>query len=377
LALAIVVAAALLAVLVAASPAPALTTAVGMSGLAGMGLQVALIIAFQAAHGSIHQWLSFIFAAFLAGTAAGAVWSKRTQRPHQAVVLGMDILLACCGLLLPLLLPYAVSWPHSASGTFTVGALFFPLANAVAGFAVGAQFPAALALFSRHGTAESSAFNFCYALDLAGACLGAFAVGAIAVPAFGLLHTCAALGGAKAATAFWLALEHKTQHQAPRVRTNGSFWTKAAVTVVFVVCIGVVQLEAPNRMLYSFSFNRFYHLLLVGLLGWGIARAISYVRAEEQGKGNGLLVRLDRKTAKAAGLSFFRLVNYCGFALAVFYPLGRCYFSLPYLFCHVCPRKCVFGFLRPYLVPAALIMNLERRHWCFHACPIGTVHDCQ
>ncbi|GAF81944.1 unnamed protein product, partial [marine sediment metagenome] len=35
------------------------------------------------------------------------------------------------------------------------------------------------------------------------------------------------------------------------------------------------------------------------------------------------------------------------------------------------------GFMRPYLVPAALIMNIEKRHWCFHLCPIGTLFDCQ
>ena len=33
--------------------------------------------------------------------------------------------------------------------------------------------------------------------------------------------------------------------------------------------------------------------------------------------------------------------------------------------------------MRPYLVPAALIMNIEKRHWCFHLCPIGTLFDCQ
>ena len=58
-------------------------------------------------------------------------------------------------------------------------------------------------------------------------------------------------------------------------------------------------------------------------------------------------------------------------------PIFRCYFKVPYLFCHVCPRQCIFGYMRPYLVPAALIMNIEKRHWCYHLCPIGTVLDCQ
>ena len=60
-----------------------------------------------------------------------------------------------------------------------------------------------------------------------------------------------------------------------------------------------------------------------------------------------------------------------------FFSIFRCYFKVPYLFCHVCPRQCVFGYLRSYLVPAALIMNIEKRHWCFNLCPLGTLHDCQ
>ena len=72
-----------------------------------------------------------------------------------------------------------------------------------------------------------------------------------------------------------------------------------------------------------------------------------------------------------------RWVYFVAFSLVVFYPIFRCYFKIPYLFCHVCPGKCIFGFVRPYIVPAALIMNLEKRFWCYHACPIGTLFDCQ
>ena len=63
--------------------------------------------------------------------------------------------------------------------------------------------------------------------------------------------------------------------------------------------------------------------------------------------------------------------------LVIFFPIFRCYFKIPYLFCHVCPRQCAFGYLRPYLVPAALLMNIEKRFWCFHCCPIGPSFDCQ
>jgi hypothetical protein len=77
------------------------------------------------------------------------------------------------------------------------------------------------------------------------------------------------------------------------------------------------------------------------------------------------------------GLGLARWMNFFGLSLIVVYPLFRCFFKVPWLFCHVCPRKCVFGFFRPYLIPAAVLMNLSARHWCHRCCPVGTLLHCQ
>lgn len=59
----------------------------------------------------------------------------------------------------------------------------------------------------------------------------------------------------------------------------------------------------------------------------------------------------------------------------VFLPLFRCYFHIPHIFCHVCPRRCPWGYLRPITVPAVLAMNLSNRTFCASYCPIGTLQD--
>jgi len=58
-------------------------------------------------------------------------------------------------------------------------------------------------------------------------------------------------------------------------------------------------------------------------------------------------------------------------------PLLRCYFSIPYLFCRICPKKCPWGVLRPVIIPGFLVLNLDLRFWCFRLCPFGTLQDLQ
>jgi polyferredoxin len=85
----------------------------------------------------------------------------------------------------------------------------------------------------------------------------------------------------------------------------------------------------------------------------------------------------ERFVRRLTGLGVWRWVKFLGLGLIVFYPLFRCFFKVPYLFCHVCPRPCVFGYFRPYLIPMALLMNLNNRHWCYHSCPVGTLLQSQ
>jgi|TARA_B100002003_G_C14139843_1_gene548142 polyferredoxin len=65
------------------------------------------------------------------------------------------------------------------------------------------------------------------------------------------------------------------------------------------------------------------------------------------------------------------------FLPAVLFPIFKCYFKVPYIFCKRCPRKCPWGLLRPVLVPSLLVLNLDKRFWCYNMCPLGTLQDYQ
>ena len=62
---------------------------------------------------------------------------------------------------------------------------------------------------------------------------------------------------------------------------------------------------------------------------------------------------------------------------AVMFPIFKCYFKIPYIFCRRCPQKCPWGLLRPVLFPSLLVLNLDKRFWCYNMCPLGTLQDYQ
>ncbi len=54
-------------------------------------------------------------------------------------------------------------------------------------------------------------------------------------------------------------------------------------------------------------------------------------------------------------------------------PLMRCWFPIPYIFCHGCPNQCAWGIYRFTFVPAYLGINLDSLFWCWCLCPLGHV----
>jgi len=65
------------------------------------------------------------------------------------------------------------------------------------------------------------------------------------------------------------------------------------------------------------------------------------------------------------------------FLPAALFPVIRCYFKIPYIFCRACPRKCPFGELRSFIIPSFVLVNLDKRFWCYNLCPFGTLQDHQ
>jgi len=361
-------------VLLAGSPYRPVSLALGASGAVGMGLEVVLLLAFQVCYGYVYGHLGLIVAAFLAGSSLGAAWSGRRRGDAFLLLLRLDGLLALtAAALAPVLV--TVRAAEALLVHTLLPPLLFALLTAAVGFLVGAQLPPAARLTFR-GVEDTAGRLF--AFDLLGAGARALLIAAFCVPLLGLEITCYLLGGVKLLSAGWLWRWRAVPETRLRTPAGGRALTFGAVLFVFLALGALIVAPDTSGRIYAFTFTPAYHWLLLALAGWGILQAMDtrlLARLDDQVRKR--LEVVSRRVYQRTRLRPGRWLFFLAFAPVVFYPIFRCYFKVPYLFCHVCPRVCVFGYLRPFLVPAALIMNLEKRHWCHHVCPLGTLYHCQ
>lgn len=155
------------------SPAAALCT--GTTGFTMIGVEVMLLIGFQALYGYVYHQLAILVSAFMAGMAAGAwvaIW-----RPLRVSLGPVQAIVAITPLAVIALLPY--------------GATVVALVAVVAGVLGGYQFGiASRAYLSKDGTHPGAL----YAVDLGGSCVGALLVSAYTIPVFGFLKTAFLIG---------------------------------------------------------------------------------------------------------------------------------------------------------------------------------------
>ncbi|MFH1567570.1 MAG: 4Fe-4S binding protein, partial [Gemmatimonadota bacterium] len=304
----------------------------------------------------------------LAGAALGAAWSGRARGAARALLARLDAgLAALCLGLAPLLVGL-----HGAPAAAPLAPAAFAAYAAATGFLVGAQLPAAARLGV--GTAGRRA-GALFGLDLVGGCVGGLGAGVFALPLVGLPGTCVLLGGLKLGTALALWATRAQPAAVATGRAPGQVVAAAIALFAFAGAGLTMAAEGAGSGLYGLTFSPWFQALVLGLFGATLAGAAGLApgAASELGRLRRWSLRLEETTA----VSLLRWLSFVGAGLVVFYPVFRCFFSVPWLFCHACPRPCAFGYLRPYVVPAALLANLERRHWCQTACPLGTLHQCQ
>lgn len=357
------------------------SAALAASGFAGLGLEVVLLAGFQIVQGSLYRELSLIVTVFLGGAALGA-WAALRQRGSASLwFLRLEVLLTVVAYLVAPALSGLHGLTLPASLDWAVPAAFAAL-NGVVGFLVGAQFQPAVAWLTAGGGSEAAAAGRLYALDVLGACLGAVVVAVFVLPATGLAGACYLLGTLKLTTALAVAVRRrKAVHRevarlepgaagVPLIRRPAiAFFTLLAVVAA---AGGAIAWEQTAATTLSVSLSTWYHGIALALLGVAFLQSMG-VLPETWLASRSMVERWRRHP----GLGMWRWIKFLGLGFIVFYPLFRCFFKVPYLFCHVCPRKCVFGWFRPYLIPAALVMNLNNRHWCHHSCPVGTLLHCQ
>ena len=356
------------------APSPTVAFAIGSSGAAGICLELIFILTFQIGVGFVYGELALILSAFLAGAGMGALQTRTPAGSALARLLMFEFLIAAAALSWAL-------WGAQVQSTF-----IFIGATAVVGYLTGAEFPLAAHITHAHARRDSrlSAASV-FSADFIWASLGAFLCVSMLIPTFGVVGACYSVAALKIGSLCLVAVQGGALSRsaaevvdAPSQTATLSF----AVYGLFALLGVLIYYDRSNLSLYSLSFWREYHWLVLLILAWGIVRAIRRTTPENEQPRPPATYRLPlwRMLAQRIGsgtrFSLFGWVNFIALGLVVFYPIFRCFFAIPYLFCHVCPRKCVFGFLRPYLVPAALLMNVERRYWCAHACPVGSLQEC-
>ncbi len=176
---------------------PALMASVGF---AGMVLQIALLLAFQALCGCVYHKIGLLTGAFMLGLAAGGSWMSRRLHAVQRPLWGLAIIQAGIVGYAAVLAPQLVEAVGSSSrpGALIGLQILFPVLMAAAGSLVGAAFPLAgrAQLEAQPERAEGDgadvggAAGTLYAADLIGACGGGLVAGTVLVPVLGMAQAC-------------------------------------------------------------------------------------------------------------------------------------------------------------------------------------------
>ncbi|MGA2270919.1 MAG: fused MFS/spermidine synthase [Bryobacteraceae bacterium] len=159
-------------------------------GFTLIGLEMLLLLAFQAIYGCVYQQLAIVIAAFMAGMALGswlALVGRVSDLPRQMRALAFLQALAALAPLLLYAVFEAITHVTSPVGLFLVSQLLFPALALLCGTLGGYEFPLASRIFFSSSRERSP--GALYALDLAGSCLGAVLFSAWLVPVFGFLRT--------------------------------------------------------------------------------------------------------------------------------------------------------------------------------------------
>jgi spermidine synthase len=187
---------------------------VAAMGFTLLGLEVLLLLGFQALYGYVYQQLSSLVAVFMVGMASGAWLSlsraaafsalpkvvPESRGPSVAAETGavsrfeyarlafLQVLAALAPLLLCALF-VLLERSRSRAAILTISEMLFPVLALIAGLMGGYQFPLASRIYFAHANNSNPGPGTLYGLDLIGACLGAVALSAYLLPVYGFART--------------------------------------------------------------------------------------------------------------------------------------------------------------------------------------------
>jgi spermidine synthase len=178
-------------------------------GFTTIGLEMLLLLGFQAVYGYVYRQLAVVIAAFMAGMALGSwLGMRRTARGGMRVLAITQTLAAFAP---PVLLGlFQAIGRADNTASLAASQIAFPALALVSGMLGGYEFPVASRIFfdgRQTGHPAAQRPSTLYALDLAGSCLGAVLFSAWFVPIFGFFRTALLLAMVSLAPAATALLE--------------------------------------------------------------------------------------------------------------------------------------------------------------------------
>jgi spermidine synthase len=162
-------------------------------GFTLIGLEMLLLLAFQAIYGYVYQQLAIIIAGFMLGMTLGSRWGLHAAGPatgpRDTRRLFLLQLLAALSPVVLYVLFDALAATKNPITVFLASQILFPVLAVLCGLFGGYQFPAATRIFFSNSNRKAGGPGTLYALDLAGACVGAVVLSSYLVPVFGFRET--------------------------------------------------------------------------------------------------------------------------------------------------------------------------------------------
>jgi len=168
---------------------------VAAMGFTLIGLEMLLLLGFQAIYGYVYRQLAIIIAGFMLGMTLGSRWGlgvvneANVFERRDAHRLFRLQLLAVFSPILSCLLFDRLAAIQNPTNVFLASQVLFPVLAVLCGLFGGYQFPVATRIFFSNSGQGTSSPGTLYALDLAGACLGAIVLSSYLVPVFGFQET--------------------------------------------------------------------------------------------------------------------------------------------------------------------------------------------
>jgi spermidine synthase len=325
--------------------------AVATTGFAGLALQLSLMLVYQTAVGALYRDVALVTALYMGASCAGTVLAMPRAATVRAV-LAADVAQLAVAVMVAGSVATMAQWgPGAARVGVGLGAILI-------GGAAGAQF----ALASRvPGVFRVGVGASVYGIDLVGAALAALITITFLVPWIGIAGTAWVVAGLKATSS--LALLWR-----PRAQDETRSWQVPLPMLLLVGLVIGTLVSSTEALLSRLTTSLSYQVAAVLVLAGGLALSF------EPATWRDWVAQVERRCTPFRhrfGVSPLRAVTLLLLLPVAAMPLGRCYFTIPYVLCHACPRPCVFGLLRPYVITSALIANLGDLRFCQRSCPLG------